>query len=407
MNKKELLNFYYGYDSLKPEQDKIIDSILNKEDTIGILPTGFGKTITFSIPALMLEGLTLVICPLISLMIDQVNNLKEKGIKAEYLNSLQEDYEKEIIYERIKREKTKILYLAAERLASFKLNDILKNIKISLIVCDEAHTLIWSEDFRKGILNIKTFLDELNYKPTILALTATATSLTQEKIKDILNLKNPKIISLECDRKNIFYRVINSKNKDKELLKIIKDKNEKIIIYTLTINECIHVYNMLKEMNFLVDFFHGKMDKNLKEKALQNFKNGVNNIIVSTNAFGMGIDIPDIRIIIEYSLPSSLEDFSQQIGRASRDGKYAEGIILFNKNDIKMNEYFIENIDINDSKEYRKIKRERYYKLDKMIEFCLTKKCLHKGILNYFGFESSNCNNMCSNCINKKNILYK
>lgn len=404
MNKKEILELYYGYDSLKPEQEEIIDSIMKGIDTIGILPTGYGKTITFSIPALILEGITLVICPLISLMIDQVNNLKEKGIKAEYINSLLDNYEKEIIYNKIKKGKIKLLYLAAERLGTIRLNTIFKDIKISLIVCDEAHTLLWSEDFRKDILNIKTFLNSLDYHPTILALTATATDETKLKIMDILNLKNPKIISLECDRSNIFYRVINSKNKDRDLLNLIKNKNEKIIIYTLTINDCIHVYNLLKKEKYLVDFFHGKMDKNDKEKTLIKFKKGISNIVVSTNAFGMGIDISDIRLIIEYSIPSSLEDFSQQIGRASRDGLYAEGIILFNIKDIKSNEYFIENINIDDYKTYLKIKRDRYKKLDKVIEFCTTKKCLHKGILNYFGFESENCKTMCSNCIEKYNF---
>ncbi len=400
--KEEILKYYYGYDKLKPEQNLIIDSILEGNDTIGILPTGFGKTICFVIPALILEGLTIVVCPLISLMIDQVNNLKNLGISAEYLNSSLDDYKKKLVIDKLKRNKIKILYLAAERLMNNIFLDAIKNINISLIVCDEAHTLLWSEDFRYGMLRIKDFIKMLNPRPNIMALSATSTSKTSEKITEILNLNNPKIIKFECDRKNIFYKIINTKNKDKDLFSYINGKKDKIIIYSTTIKNVIHIKNLLESKGILCSIYHGKLDSKEKDKMFRNFKENITNIMIATNAFGMGIDIPDIRYIIEYNLPSSIEDFSQQIGRASRDGKYAEGVILFDIKDIKTNEYFIDNISNEDYKEERKIKKDRYKKLDQIIKFCLEKKCLHKAVLNYFGFDGEKCKNMCSNCNKNK-----
>ena len=403
MNKNEILKYYYGYDNLKPEQERVIDSILDGLDTIAILPTGFGKTITFIIPALMLEGITLVISPLISLMLDQVKNLKAHYIKAEFINSLVEY--KDIIYDKLLKNKIKILYLSAERLADPKLLSILNKIKISMIVCDEAHTLLWSEDFRKGMLEIKNFINNLKDRPKLAAFTATSTANTTKKITDILSLNNPNIIKYECDRKNIFYKIIKARNKDKMLLKLISGKKEKIIIYTLTVNRCIYLNKMLAINNIDSLIYHGKLDNDLKKESYQKFKDNEVNIIIATNAFGMGIDIPDIRMVIIYGMPSSLEDFSQQVGRASRDNKYATGIILYNYDDIKTIEYFIENIYDDDLKKLKKIKNERYEKLDKVVDFCLTKKCLHKGILEYFDFEGKECKIMCSNCLKKTKSL--
>lgn len=398
--KEEILKYYYGYDYLKKEQSQIIDSVLAGFDTIGILPTGFGKTICFVIPALILDGITIVVCPLISLMVDQVKNLKEKGISAEFLNSNLDDYQKEKVLYKIKKGDVKIIYVAAERLLNKAFLASIDKLKIDLIVVDEAHTLLWSEDFRFGMIQIKDFILRQKIRPKMLALTATSTSSTTEKITDILCLKNPKVIRFECDRKNIFYRIIKTKNKDLDLINYLKNKEGKIIIYALTIKNVIHIKNILDKYNFKYGIYHSKLDRCEKVQAYLDFNNEKFQIMVATNAFGMGIDIPDIRYVIEYDLHLSIEDFSQQTGRASRDGAYAEGVLLFNLNDIKTIDYFISNIDNKnvDYKELRRIKKERYHKMDKMISLALSKRCIHKSIVNYFGFNYEGKCNMCSNC---------
>lgn len=402
MEIKELLKRYYGYDTLRDEQKKIINSVLSGKDTIGILPTGFGKSVTFQLPALVLDGITLVITPLIALMQDQVMNLKRKGIKAESLNSLLDDDKMNLIYNRLRRNEIKILYVSAERLESKRFINEIKKIKISLIVCDEAHTLLWSEDFRKALGHIPDFIKVIGYNPPKLALTATATNITIKKISEFISVKNPNIIIGNCDRANIFYKVIKSKNKLNDLIAYISHhKNEMGIIYCLTIRNAKKVYDYLKEMKFSVGIYHGALDSIEKECMQKKYCNKEIQIMVCTNAFGMGIDIPDIRYVIEFDMPMTIEDLSQQLGRASRDGKYAEGVVFFDTSDIGTASYFIEHLENEEKsdKELRKIKKDRYNKLDKMIEFCLTKKCLHQYIVNYFNQAHNGKCGMCNNCL--------
>ncbi len=405
MDKLEILKKYFGFDKLKKEQEEIIDSILANKDTIGLLPTGFGKSITFQLPALILDGITIVISPLVALMSDQVQSLKKKGIRAEFLNSLLEPSEKQKIYRKLKYGLIDILYVSAERLENEYFLNIILKLNISLIVCDEAHTVLWSDDFRKSIGKINLFIKKLNKRPRLLALTATATNNTVEKIIECIGLENPKIVSALFDRKNIFYDVKRSDKKLNELIAYIsKHKNELGIIYCLTIRNSKYVYEYLKNMGFKVGYYYGTLEKEEKEYMQYAFTNHEINIIVCTNAFGMGIDIPDIRYVIEYDLPSSIEDYLQQTGRCSRDGKYREAILLFSVNDIKTSNYFIENIEIGDktSKELELIKKSKYKKLDKMIEFATTRKCLHKYVVEYFGqeYKEKRCN-MCINCKDK------
>jgi len=402
MDKYYYLKKYFGFDKLKPEQELIIDSILDGNDTIGLLPTGFGKSITFQLPSLIFEGITIVISPLVALMADQVNNLKKKGIRAEFINSLLDNDEKNRIYKKLRYGLIDILYVSAERLENEYFLRIILNLNISLIVCDEAHTVLWSEDFRLSIGKINQFVYKLKNRPVLLALTATATSQTVNKIIDCIGLKNPKIIKALFDRENIYYDVIRTDKKLNELIGFVsKHKNELGIIYCLTIKNCKYVYNYLKEMGFNVGYYYGTLDSDEKEYMQNNFSNHNLKIMVCTNAFGMGIDIPDIRYVIEYDLPSSIEDFLQQTGRASRDGKEAIALLLFSLEDIKTANYFIENIEIDKPKEeLEKIKKSKYKKLEKMIEFATTRKCLHKFILDYFNQESEK--KKCMMCINCK-----
>ena len=401
MDKLDILKEYFGFDKLKKEQEEIIDTVIEGKDVIGLLPTGFGKSITFQVPALIESGITIVITPLIALMQDQVRNLKDKYISAEYINSLQTNEEKENIYNKLKRGKIKILYVSAERLETKSFLDQILKCDVSLIVVDEAHTLLWSEGFRLSLGHIPNFIKRFKIRPKVMALTATATNNTINKIIKLLDLKSPKIVLASCDRENIFYTIINSNKKDLDLIKYInKYKDKRGIIYCLTINHVMHVYKYLSDLNYKVTYYHGALDSNLKKNNQNDFTNSKKNIMVSTNAFGMGIDIKDIRYVIMYDMPSSIEDFSQQSGRASRDGSFAEAILLFNLKDIDTIEYFIDNIDNKEksNSEIKLIKKERYNQLDKMINLCISHKCIHKQIVNYFGLEYKKKCNMCSNC---------
>lgn len=403
MDKYDYLYKYFGFNKLKKEQEEIIDSVLNHKDTIGLLPTGFGKSITFQLPALMLDGITLVISPLVALMADQVGSLKRKGIRAEYINSLLDTTSRGRVYRNLKNGNIDLLYVSAERLENEYFLNIILKLNVSLIVCDEAHTVLWSDDFRIAIGKINEFVKKLTKRPTLLALTATATSSTVDKIIECIGLDKPKIVSALFDRPNIFYDVKRSDRKLNELIAYVSHKKEELgLIYCLTIRNCKYVYNYLKQMGFSVGYYYGTMEKEEKEYMQNAFSNHQIKIMVSTNAFGMGIDIPDIRYVIEYDLPSSIEDYLQQTGRASRDGKYREAILLFSVNDIKTANYFIENIEIldRDNNEIERIKKSKYKKLDKMIEFATTRKCLHKYVLEYFGQKSEN--KKCDMCINCK-----
>lgn len=407
MNKEDLLEFYYGFKEFRSEQEKIIDSVIQGFDTIGLLPTGYGKSITFIIPALMMEGLTIVVTPLIALMNDQTINLKKRGIKAEYINSSLNNYEIDNIYNKIKLNKVKILFVSGERLSNKKFLSVINTVDISFVVSDEAHTLLWSEDFREKLKDVGVFIKNLKARPKILALTATATSTTVTKITSMLDLKNPTIIKANPDRENIYYDIRKSDNKIKDLVHILsKFNDQKCLIYTLTINHTKYVYDYLKNLGYNVGYYYGPQDSTLKEYYQNAFSTGLVNVMVATLAFGMGIDIPDIRLVILYDMPSSIEDYVQEIGRASRDGKNAYSVLLYNKSDFESNSYFIEQIDELDKteEEKRRIKNEKYNKLDKMISLCLTHNCLHYEVVKYFGFNNKKKCLMCSNC-NKKTLI--
>jgi ATP-dependent DNA helicase RecQ len=397
---------YFKFNDLKKEQKEVIENVLNKKDTIALLPTGFGKSVCFQVPALFFDGLTIVVSPLIALMKDQVEGLKRKEIEAEYINSTLSKMEIDNIYKRILNKEIKILYVSGERLESFNfLGNILK-VKVSLIVFDEVHTLLWSEGFRLALGRVYNFINMLDYRVPILALTATATNLTLSKIRNIIKLDNPKIVVANCDRKNIFYKVERNINKIEYIINYVKKNNDIGIIYCLTIKDCNYVHSKLKEANIESIVYYGTLDSNTKMVNQGLFTSGKVKLIICTNSFGMGIDVSNIRFVINYSIPQSLEDFSQQSGRASRDGKYAEAIILFSFEDIDIINYFIENIDDSNMtfKEKVSVRLDNHKKLDKMIEFCTTKKCLHKYLVNYFNQEHNGKCMMCTNC-SKKRII--
>ncbi len=404
--KYNILKQYFNYDSFRGIQEECIDSILNGRDTICVMSTGGGKSITFQVPGLIFEGLTLVISPLISLMNDQVKNLRMKNICAGTLNSNTTPIEEQETLKLLENGKLKFLYLSPERLQNEKYKNILINKIISQITIDEAHCIEWGYDFRPSYLHIKEFIKELKVRPVISCFTATA---NDEKIKDIQNKLNIKanVYKSSFDRPTLYYETVRCTNKLKYITDFI-DKHIDLsgIIYTLTRKNCESLYNTLTKLNYSVSFYHGALSNEEKRINQDYFIKDKKKIMIATSSFGLGIDKPDIRYIINYDLPESIEDLSQQQGRCSRDGKYGVCILLFNEGDLYINEYFINQIENSESLNNEEIKRLKKIKRDKLndvIKYSTTNKCLHEYLVNYFGqVLPSNCSN-CSNCINSYN----
>lgn len=330
MDKYETLKKYFNYDSFRYPQDILIDKILANNDILAILPTGFGKSVIYQVPALMKDGLCLVISPLIALMKDQVDNLLKRNIKACYLASTMTHQEKKAILNNLNN--YKFLYVAAERL---ELEDFISVLpKISLIVIDEAHTILWGFDFRESLLKIRSFIIKLNYKVNVVAFTATLAKSTINKIIYYGNLKNPYIYIASPVKENIKLRIFNIDRLTilKEILKRFKGK--KIIIYLLTTVGVEKLANILKK-DYLVSIYHGKLEKEKKVSEQENFQKNKTDIMIATSAFGLGVDIPNIRAVILYDIPLTLADLIQEIGRAGRDNLQSYAYLLYSNEGVK------------------------------------------------------------------------
>ncbi len=391
MDSISILKKYYGYDWFRPGQEEIIDSILKGRDVLGIMPTGGGKSICYQIPALLLEGMTIVISPLISLMKDQVDTLKEYGIAAELINSTLSTTEFREVISSARDGVYKLLYVAPERLETESFLNLIQMIPISMIAVDEAHCISqWGHDFRPSYRRIFEMIERLQKRPILSAFTATATPLVKQDIKALLNLYEPFEWMGSFDRPNLYFEVRKPDNKLHEIQRYLsRHPDESGIIYCATRKNVDEVCERLNKLGIPITKYHAGLSEEERAANQEKFLFDHVPLIVATNAFGMGIDKPNVRFVLHYNMPKNMESYYQEAGRAGRDGEAAECILLYHTQDIMTNRYLIEKgASANRTIEYEK--------LNNMVDYCHTENCLRSYILSYFG--QAALEKPCGNC---------
>lgn len=403
--KSEILKKYFGYDQFRQGQEILIDAILQGRDVLGIMPTGAGKSICYQVPALLLEGITIVISPLISLMKDQVQGLNQAGIHAAYINSSLTETQIAKALQLAAQGRYKIIYVAPERLETWNFMDFASRTDISMVTIDEAHCISqWGQDFRPSYLKIVDFIRQLPKRPIVSAFTATATTAVKEDISCVLGLQNPEILVTGFDRKNLYFEVCQTKQKDDYLMEYVeRHKMESGIIYCATRKNVDSVYEMLIHSGLPATKYHAGLSNEERRQNQEDFIYDVKPIVVATNAFGMGIDKSNVRYVIHYNMPQSMENYYQEAGRAGRDGEESECILMYSPQDVMINQFLIDNKEQKQEDitwdEQQAIKERDEQRLRSMTYYCVTKNCLRDYILQYFGERpGANCNN-CSNCL--------
>ena len=404
MSAEEILKKYFGYDSFRQGQEGIIRSILSGRDVLAVMPTGAGKSICYQVPALMLPGITLVISPLISLMQDQVKSLNEAGIHAAFINSSLTEVQISKALDLASRGVYKIIYVAPERLESERFLWFAVNGTISMVTVDEAHCISqWGQDFRPSYLKIVDFIGRLPERPVISAFTATATGEVKTDIECILRLDRPDVTVTGFDRENLYYSVehVAGKKKDAFVADYIrKHPDESGIIYCATRKNVDALYEMLFKRGVPVTSYHAGIDSNVRKKNQDDFIYDRAQVVVATNAFGMGIDKSNVRFVIHYNMPQSMENYYQEAGRAGRDGENSQCILLFSAQDVMIGKFLLDNKSFEemDEEDIELIRQRDAYRLQVMEGYCKTTSCLRNYILDYFGEKIfSPCNN-CGNC---------
>lgn len=393
---RQILQKFYGYEDFRPGQKKVVESLLNRNDTVAIMPTGAGKSICFQIPALLFEGVTLVISPLISLMKDQVDSLRQLGIAAVYINS---SISKAQLYKDLQDISAgfyKIIYIAPERLTSEYLPDSFKNLNISMVAVDEAHCLSqWGHDFRPSYRNILNFTNSLRIKPIISAFTATATPEVKTDIINLLGIKQPNVFVTGFDRPNLYFSVLRGEVKDKFVIDYVKKhQDEAGIIYVGTRKDVDALQVLLEIKGIKAGRYHAGMTDEERNQMQEDFLYDNLSVMVATNSFGMGIDKPNVRYVIHYNMPKNMEAYYQEAGRAGRDGLSGNCILLYSPQDTQLQKFLISK-----STESEIRQQLEYKRLQSMVDYCHTPQCLRAFILHYFGeFDvEEHCDN-CSNC---------
>ena len=405
MNLLETLKHYFGYDSLRPGQKELMDGILQGKDVLGIMPTGAGKSLCYQVPALMLEGITLVVSPLISLMSDQVKALNQAGVHAAYINSSLTENQIHAALAYAAQGKYKIIYVAPERLNTARFLDFAYYADISMVTVDEAHCISqWGQDFRPSYLEIADFLAKLPDRPIVSAFTATATERVKQDITASLHLQNPVTVVTGFDRPNLFFRVVNrkgGKETDNSILNYVKrHEDESGIIYCATKKNVDSVYALLLQYGIAAGHYHAGLSLEERKKNQDDFTYDRIRVMVATNAFGMGIDKSNVRYVLHYNMPQSLEYYYQEAGRAGRDGEEAECVLFFSKQDIMINKRLLQYKSTSgQTSDDPVVRANEQRKLNEMIRYCETDECLRQFILSYFGDNSPCTCEKCSNCV--------
>ena len=405
MNINQTLKQYFGYDSLRTGQEELINGILAGHDVLGIMPTGAGKSLCYQLPALMLKGITLVISPLISLMSDQVKALNQAGVHAAYINSSLTENQVRMALSYASQGRYKIIYVAPERLNTPRFLDFACNADISMLTVDEAHCISqWGQDFRPSYLEIAGFLTRLPRRPIVSAFTATATERVKNDIVASLGLNNPVTMVTGFDRPNLFFRVVTRRGgsqKDNSIINYVKKhEDESGIIYCATKKNVDKLYTLLNEQGISAGRYHAGLSNEERKQNQEDFTYDRIRVMVATNAFGMGIDKSNVRYVLHYNMPQSLEYYYQEAGRAGRDGEEAECVLFFSKQDIMINKFLLQNkASAGDVASDMQKTANDQRKLQQMINYCETDKCLREFILSYFGDTTPCICNKCSNCV--------
>ncbi len=404
MTKHEILKQYFGHDEFRAGQEELIDHILAGQDVLGIMPTGGGKSMCYQVPGMLMDGVTLVISPLISLMKDQVMALKNAGVGAAYVNSTLTIEQLRLVYRRIREGAYKIIYAAPERLLAEGFVSVMQEVKISLLAVDEAHCISqWGQDFSPSYLRITEFLGVLPYRPVVAAYTATATEFVRDDIVRILGLRDPYTIVTGFDRPNLSFDVQKPKNKTAALLTFLRSRYDKSgIVYCATRANVEKLHEELLKHGISVAKYHAGMEDSERAAQQEDFSYDRKTVMVATNAFGMGIDKSNISYVVHYNMPKSVEAYYQEAGRAGRDGSAAECVLYFSAGDVTTAKYLIENGSENEElspEERQKVLEADMARLDAMTGYCKTTECLRGYILDYFGQPHGKTCGNCTNCL--------
>ncbi|MDG6120107.1 DNA helicase RecQ [Lactococcus formosensis] len=398
MNLEAKLKEIFGYESFRQGQKQIIEQVLQGKDTLGILPTGAGKSICYQLPALLQEGVTLVVSPLISLMKDQVDQLNIANIPATFINSTVDEQEAYFRMQQIENGEVKILFVAPERFELESFNYFLQHLPIDLVAIDEAHCISqWGHDFRPSYVTFAKRLADLPTTPTLLALTATATPRVSADIQDLLHIATDNTVKTGFLRENLRFEVVKGKDKRDFLKSYLKEHtDESGIIYANTRKEVEEVTEWLNRNNFPAKRYHAGLSEGERQKNQEDFLYDEVPIMVATNAFGMGINKSNVRFVIHYGMPATIEAYYQEAGRAGRDGLDSDAILLFSPNDVRLRNFLIEQGEGNEQH-----KEQEYEKLRQMQAYTSSETCLQGYILQYFGDAGEDCRK-CSNCLDDR-----